>query len=181
VLEAAHNGAVRGRWEVVLLVAVLGTVVACTGDGHPADAGQRASVTPLPGHRVANGEPGAPGCHPASPVSRFGSFLPQAEGTGRGVTLWGLLMFPHPLPARVGDQEKIVWRMTGVGLLTLTAIGPNGAVHRPAWGPAPHTSSTWHKPGAEWGAGYVFTAPGCWDLRAVRGQATADVWIRVVR
>jgi hypothetical protein len=26
----------------------------------------------------------------------------------------------------------------------------------------------------------VFTATGCWDLRAVRGHATADVWIRVI-
>jgi hypothetical protein len=41
-------------------------------------------------------------------------------------------------------------------------------------------SSSWDKPGDEWGAGYVFTEPGCWDLRAIRGHATADVWIRVV-
>lgn len=28
----------------------------------------------------------------------------KVEGTGHGATLRGLLMFPHPLPARVGDQ-----------------------------------------------------------------------------
>jgi hypothetical protein len=43
-------------------------------------------------------------------------------------------MFPHPLPARVGDQEKIVWRMTGTGMLTLAAISPDGKHHRLAWG-----------------------------------------------
>jgi hypothetical protein len=102
------------------------------------------------------------------------------EGTSRGVTLWGLLMFPHALPARVGDQEKIVWRMTGTGPLKLTAIGPDGGRHRLAWGPDFHQGSTWDKPGDEWGAGYVFSAPGCWDLRATRGQATANVWLRVV-
>jgi hypothetical protein len=59
-----------------------------------------------------------------SPVILWQSFLPQVEGTGHGATLWGLLMFPHTLPARVGDREKIVWRMTGTGLLTLQAIGP---------------------------------------------------------
>jgi hypothetical protein len=101
------------------------------------------------------------------------------EGTSHGATLWGLLMFPHALPARVGDQEKIVWRMTGTGLLTLQAIGPDGRHHQLAWGPDAHQSSNWDKPGDEWGAGYVFTAPGCWDLRAIRGHATADVWIRV--
>ena len=42
------------------------------------------------------------------------------------------------------------------------------------------TDSNWDKPGDEWGAGYVFTAPG-WDLRVIRGRATADVWLRVVR
>ena len=90
-------------------------------------------------------------------------------------------MLPHALPARVGDQEKIVWRMTGTGLpLTLEAIGPDGVVHQPVWGPAAHLSGEWDKPGDEWGAGYLFTAPGCWDLRGIRGDATADVWLRVV-
>ena len=91
------------------------------------------------------------------------------------------MRFPHALPARVGDQEKIVWRMTGIALpLTLEAIGPDGAHHQPVWGPNAHLSSDWDKPGDEWGAGYVFTAPGCWDLRAIRGGVTADVWLRVV-
>ena len=74
-------------------------------------------------------------------------YVPQVEGTGHGATLWGLLMFPHPLPARVGDQEKIVWRMTGTGVvLTLQAIGPDGRQHPLAWGPAAHLGSNWDKP-----------------------------------
>jgi hypothetical protein len=114
-------------------------------------------------------------------VTVFNGFLPQVQGTGHGATLWGLLMFPHPLPARVGDQEKIVWRMTGTALpLTLAAIGPDGKHHGLLWGPAFHTSSNFDKPGDEWGAGYVFTEPGCWDLRAVRGGTTADVWLAVI-
>jgi hypothetical protein len=124
---------------------------------------------------------GAPGCHPASPITSGGAGLPLVQGTGHGATLWGLLMFPHPLPARTGDQEKIVWWMTGSGLLRyMVAIGPDGRRHRLAWGPAFHEQgSSWHKPGQEWGAGYVFTSPGCWDLRAARGNATADVWLDV--
>ena len=31
-------------------------------------------------------------------------YVPQVEGIGHGTTLWSLLMFPHPPPARVGDQ-----------------------------------------------------------------------------
>jgi hypothetical protein len=124
---------------------------------------------------------GAPGCHPASPVTRFNSFLPLVQGTGRGATLWGLLMFRHALPARAGDQEKIVWRMTGLGpTITLLAIGPDGSPHRLLWGPAFHTGSDFDEPGDEWGAGFVFAEPGCWDLHAVGGAATADVWLTVI-
>jgi hypothetical protein len=73
------------------------------------------------------------------------------RGTGHGATLWGLLMFPHPLPARVGDQEKIVWRMTGlVPTITLLAIGPDGSPHRLLWGPEFHAGSNFDKPGDEW-------------------------------
>ncbi len=70
------------------------------------------------------------------------SGLSQVQGTGHGATLWGLLMFPQPLPARTGDQEKIVWRISGSGLLRqMVAIGPDGRRHRLAWGPAFHTGS----------------------------------------
>lgn len=162
-------------------MSVVSIATACTTSAaapHPARPapGQTAAPEPTPGGRAL----GAPGCRPASQVTGFNSFLPLVQGTGHGATLWGLLMFPHPLPARVGDQEKIVWRMTGLGPITLLAIGPDGSPHRPLWGPAFHTGSNFDKPGDEWGAGYVFTEPGCWDLRAVRGGATADVWLTVI-
>jgi hypothetical protein len=154
-------------------------VTACTSGTGSSQPGKRAAAATSAAPR--NGQAlGAPGCHPPSPITHWSPFVPQVEGTGHGVTLWGLLMFPHALPARVGDQEKIVWRMTGTGLLALEAIGPGGTHHRLAWGPAFHLGRNWDKPGDEWGAGYVFTAPGCWDLRAIRGNAAADVWIDVI-
>lgn len=180
--RAAHNRAVHGRLAAgALAVLLVSAVTACTSGAPATQPGERATATASAGSPARAGRGlGAPGCHPASPVTPWQSFLPQVEGTGHGATLWGLLMFPHALPARVGDQEKIVWRMTGTGMLTLQAIGPDGRHHQLAWGPDAHLSSNWDKPGDEWGAGYVFTAPGCWDLRAIRGHATADVWIRVV-
>ena len=177
---AADNWTVRGRSAVAVLTLLLvSTVTACTGGAKSTQPGKRATAatSTAPHNDQALG---APGCHPASPVTLLNSFLPQVEGTGHDATLWGLLMFPHALPARVGDQEKIVWRMTGTGSLTLEAIGPGGTHHRLAWGPDAHLSSNWDKPGDEWGAGYIFAAPGCWDLRAIRGNATADVWILVI-
>jgi hypothetical protein len=167
--------------SALLLLCVASVATACTTSAvapHPARPATEHAATPEPtpsGHAL-----GAPGCRPPSPVTVFNSFLPQVQGTGHGATLWGLLMFPNPLPARIGDQEKIVWRMTGSGLLTLEAISPDGHRVRLSWGPAFHTSSNFDKPGDEWGAGYVFTESGCWDLRAVRGGATADVWLTVI-
>jgi hypothetical protein len=177
--RAVDNWAVRGQLAVAVLTILLVSIVAaCTSGAESTQPSKRATAATS---AAPNGQAlGAPGCHPASPVTLFNSFLPQVEGTGHGATLWGLLMFPHALPARAGDQKKIVWRMTGTGLLTLEAIGPGGKHHRLAWGPDAHLSSNWDKPGDEWGAGYVFTAPGCWDLRAIRGNATADVWIGVI-
>lgn len=173
----------RGRRASALLITcVVSITTACTTNeavSHPAKPATEHAGTLKP--TLRGRALGAPGCRPASPVTRFNSFIPQVQGTGHGATLWGLLMFPHPLPARVGDQEKIVWRMTGTALpLTLAAIGPDGRHHPLLWGPAFHASSNFDKPGDEWGAGYVFTEPGCWDLRAVRGSASADVWLTVI-
>jgi hypothetical protein len=176
-----HNEIVR-CWRIAGTTTILlvTAATACTSGARPRQPAKQIPAATSPAAGSGSQALGAPGCHPASPIS-FQSALPQVEGTGHGATLWGLLMFQHSLPARVGDQEKIVWRMTGAGTLNVTAIGPDGERHRPAWGPAAHESSSWDKPGDEWGAGYVFTTPGCWDLRATRGHAAADVWIRVER
>src|SRR5581483_7317717 len=95
------NGVVRGQSLAGLLAMVLTTtVVACTGAPSTAP-GTRPHETRPPAVQPGAQVLGAPGCRPASPVTRWHSFLPQVEGTAHGVTLWGLLMFPHPLPARV--------------------------------------------------------------------------------
>jgi hypothetical protein len=176
------------------VLAVLLAVAGCTASGSsaptassPALGGtpaQSSSQVPVSSPGPGSSAPvlGEAGCHPSSPLTASSIGVgPQVQGTGHGAQLWGLLMFAHLGSARVGDQEKIVWRMTGSGPLTLTAVSPGGLRHRPVWGPEAHGGSNWNKPGQEWGAGYVFTTPGCWDLHASRGSAYADVWIRVVR
>lgn len=96
--------------------------------------------------------------------------------SGPGVRLWGLIMHQRgALPPRVGEELKIVWRMTGSGDLTLSMIDPGGRPAKLLWGPDPHGGSSYDRPGDEWGAGYRFTHAGCWLLRATRGGATADV------
>jgi hypothetical protein len=90
------------------------------------------------------------------------------------------MFLPQRSPlVRRGDEVKIVWKMTGDGDIHLSATGPDGRRRRLSWGPEGHGGSSYQRPGQEWGAGYRFDRPGCWQLRAVRGTASADVWIRV--
>jgi hypothetical protein len=147
------------------------------------DAGRGTEATPASGR--SGGAPaatqvsgaasrlGGRGCHPPTPIRAN-----VVEGTPgpEGVQLWGLL-FAEEL--RTGVETKIVWRVTGSGRLDLTATGPDGRDRPLAWGPQPHLSSDFNRPGDEWGAGYLFDKPGCWELRATRADGSASVWIEV--
>ena len=105
--------------------------------------------------------------------------MPEIRGTTSGGELWALVeASPPPLPQ--GRDIKIIWRMTGNGReLLLSASGPGGRTAQPDWGPESHGSSNWDRPGLEWGAGFTFTAPGCWDIRASQGQLAGDVYVMV--
>ncbi len=132
----------RGRWVVAVLTTLLvSTIAACTSDAKPSQPGTQTSRATSAAPQTP-GALGAPGCHPASPVTVLNSFLSQVQGTGQGATPWGLLMFPHALPARVGDQEKIVWRMTGTGSLSMEAIDPAGTHHPLVWVRTPTSAAT---------------------------------------
>lgn len=89
-------------------------------------------------------------------------------------------MFVEDMPIRVGDEVKIVWRMTGQGDFQMTVTAPDGIRKPLLFGPEPHPSSNYRRPGEEWGVGYHFTQPGCWTLHAARDDSTADVWLTVV-
>jgi len=115
---------------------------------------------------------GRPGCQPASLVANgevHGSASP-------GISLWGLT---GGQPLSVGAQIKIVWRMTGVGPLVVTPIAPDGRTRPLSWGPAYHLSSSYHRPGQEWGTGFVFDQPGCWHIELSRTIGRADVYLEV--
>jgi hypothetical protein len=66
--------------------------------------------------------------------------------------------------------------MTGTGDLKLIALGPQGQQVRPTFGPEFHLGSNWtDHPGEEWGSGFNFPVPGCWDIHATRDDASGDV------
>jgi len=137
------------------------------------------------------GPPGRPGCRPPSPALPFGgnSNFPEVKGTARRISLWALFFLPARgswIDRRVlkldgvrSKQLKIVWRMTGRGRFRLLAIGPGGVRLRPLWGPQKHSSSTWKRPGNEWGSGFVLPKKGCWRLHATRGTQHGDIWLVV--
>jgi hypothetical protein len=74
---------------------------------------------------------------------------------------------------------KVAWRMSGSGPLAMAATGPGGRTVRPAWGPEPHSSSNWTRPGDEWGTGWVFPVPGCWTITLTRTQGRGHLSVPV--
>lgn len=133
--------------------------------------------------------PGRSGCRPPSPAWALGGDrrAPEARATARRAELWALFFLPprarwaapRMLVVRglVKREVKIVWRMTGAGPLRITAVGPGGLVLRAQWGPERHDDSTWKRPGAEWGTGFVLPRAGCWRFRVTRASGSGDLWL----
>jgi hypothetical protein len=113
--------------------------------------------------------------------TRFGiSGAPnEVHAQSTGASVWGLALGPSGIPPRAGDEIKIVWRMTGIGPLTVTVTAPDGQNHPLVFGPDPHGTSNYRRPGDEWGTGIRFTSPGCWHIHLARNHATGDAWLDV--
>lgn len=133
--------------------------------------------------------PGRANCKPPSPLGVFGTrTLPEAKGTATRGSVWALF-FPglgmHWQPGHaiftsyVGKDFKIVLRVTGSGPVHVTARRIGRKVLKPNWGPQAHGGSTWNRPGEEWGIGFTFPTPGCYDLHATRRGASGDVWVLI--
>jgi hypothetical protein len=85
-------------------------------------------------------------------------------------------------PPQAGIEDKILWRLEGPGASgapTFALVGPASQTGRLNWGPVLHSSSTWHRPGLEFGTGLLFPAAGCWDVHVTVSQLTGDVYVVV--
>jgi hypothetical protein len=100
----------------------------------------------------------------------------EAAATGGEVSA---LVF-GTLPPRAGSELKIVWRVSGDGELTVSAERPDGSAGVLTFGPVAHTASNFSRPGGEWGTGFLFDVPGCWQLDVRRGDVHARVPLQVV-
>jgi hypothetical protein len=152
-------------------------LVACSTNSPTSSSVTRGS-SPVPSSTAVPGAPlGAPGCRPPSPMRPASpQGLPETQGTATGAQLWALFFADMPIHPK--QEIKIVWRMTGAGDLHLVAVGPRGLRIPPDWTQY-HESSNWQRPGQEWGSGFTFPSPGCWDLHATRGTSSGDVWLVV--
>lgn len=167
--------AVGARCTALVVV----TAVVLTSGVPPAFSAQSPDV----GHAAPSGgrdpSSGKPGCRPPTRLRAAPNAFPEVHGTSSRGQLWGLVMVQQPLPIRVGEDVKIVWRMTGRGSIRLTSRSPRRQLVPLVFGPAVHPTSTYTRPGDEWGAGYRFSQPGCWQLHAQRLDAAGDVWLSV--
>lgn len=176
-------GHARRPWHAVRPI-VLGVcmllLAACTPSHRPhARPSTRATSHSHVATGTSRGVLGQPGCDPPSPIDQWHG-LPEVEGTSDQIRMWGLIMVQGArYQVHVNEDVKIVWRITGSGGLQLVTLDPNGRTHPLQWGPDPHGGSTYTRAGEEWGAGYRFTQPGCWTLRAIRGTASASVWLQI--
>ena len=120
-------------------------------------------------------------CNPPSPS---GNFPEERLGTTAGGSLWAYLMPRGGLPVRAGEETKIVWRYTVSHpshdpVIRFTARAADGVQAQMTFGPEGHSGSTWHRPGYEVGTGFIFPAPGCWDIHAVADGMSGDLFLVV--
>jgi hypothetical protein len=104
----------------------------------------------------------------------------EIPGRASSATLWALSFNDYPFV--VGREVKIAWRMTGVGPLSLSATSLDShQTVAPLHGAEEHTSSSWHRPGDEWGSVWVFPTQGCWRLTAARSIGTGSITVMVTQ
>lgn len=165
---------IPGRWQL-----------RATNDGaHPRIWVQVRPARPTP-PPPGYGPVGRRGCAPPSPANT-GKGVHDVFGTARaGEQLWALPFVPEGgswarpdaavFDGLVGKEIKIVFAQTTYPN-AFAALAPDGTQVQPVWGPTFHSGSNWGRPGYEWGAGFVFSQPGCWRITT----RSADVWLLVL-
>lgn len=90
---------------------------------------------------------------------------------------WALVLAPRPL--RAGDSAKIVVRVTGSGRLRAWATGPGDLQVASSPPPSAHLSSTFRRPGDEFGTYFLFPSNGSWTVSLERSGLQAAFQLQV--
>lgn len=162
----------KGWYLLVLLLAACST--------GPSNTSSSATQKPTQSQVAAiPSPPSVPATCQSTPLaSNKADQLPEMQGKAINGELWAFF-FADPQSIHVGQEIKVVWRMTGSGNFQIIARHAQGIQKQPIWGPEEHGGSSWHRPGDEWGTGFKFSSTGCWNLHATRDKVAGDVWIMV--
>ena len=115
-------------------------------------------------------------CQPSKIQKSSNGFLEIEADMKQYGEAWALLFFET---AHAGEDEKIVWRITGEGdVFEAQAQSEDGTTIQPIWKEY-HGGSNWHRPGQEWGTGFNFPTPGCWTITVTRGKTTGTISLDV--
>jgi hypothetical protein len=153
--------------KTLILIAISIVLAAC------------ASMPNRPGATPTQSAPAASqtACLP-SQTKQSKTGIPEAQGTMKSDgEMWALLFFDK---AYAGKDEKIVWRITGIGKqFDAQAQHEDGTIILPSWVDY-HGGSSWERPGDEWGTGFNFPKPGCWTLTITRGTTIGEIRLDVL-
>ncbi len=162
----------RRRAAIICVIWGLGAVLSCT----------RGGSTPVVNTSVPSStgtmdikRPETADCRPGSPILPYRQGA-EVQGISRNAQLWVLT---SKLPLHPGPS-KFVWRMTGESnKFVIVALNDRGMHAVVSQGPQHHESSTWDRPGEEWGSVLDLPTGGCWRFHTQRGTATGDVYLDV--
>ena len=158
--------------QLFVLTASLVLLAACTS------ATEVPTVTPATATSTSVPATETPvSCQPSKILESPNSF-PEIQGDMQSDgELWALLFFPR---AYVNEEAKIVWRITGEGdEFHAQAQSEAGTIIQPVWQDY-HDSSTWERPGLEWGTGFNFPASGCWTITVTYGETKGTISLDVL-
>jgi hypothetical protein len=158
--------------QLFVLIVVLVLLMACASATEIPTA---APATEAPTNAPATSTPMS--CQPSEILESqvaFGEIQGRMQSEGE---LWALLFFKT---AYTKAEQKIVWRITGEGdEFEAEAQSESGSIIQPVWKQY-HESSTWERPGEEWGTGFNFPAPGCWTITVTSGETTGTIALDVL-
>ena len=158
--------------QLFVLVTILVLLAACTSATEMPTA---APATEAPTSIPATSTPVS--CRPSEILESqvaFGEIQGDMQSDGG---LWALLFFKT---AWAKAEQKIVWRITGEGgEFEAQAQSEDGTIIQPLWEEY-HESSTWERPGEEWGTGFNFPEPGCWMITVTYGETTGTIALKVL-
>lgn len=139
------------------------------------------SAMPAPTPKVTTNEFGISGAEGCNPASRTLGLEVSGTPTRQGQSAYGEFQGVSPLILSADSVDvKLVVRVTGSGDLGVRLSDPAGVARPLDWGPDAHISSSYVRPGDEWGVELSFDQPGCWQLTLQRGTLSiASFWFNV--